>query len=212
MALANALEGRPTAVSHALAPLLPEQEPDLWHLTKKQLAEATSGFAHANLLGRGGFGEVFKGQLHGTTVAIKRFFTGGSVPEFLREVEILNQLRHPNIVLLMGCSPDCLCMVSEYMAGGSLYDRLSATPSKIIPPLSWLDRFHIASEMSSALLYMHSRRVLHRDLKPANVLLDSVSQPRAKLCDMVSSLADLLPPLIVTGGARFVVTNYHGCG
>lgn len=139
----------------------------------EQLVAATNNFSQDNFLGKGGFGEVFKGHIFGTPIAVKRLNEGRDVRHFRMEAELLARLRHPYIVLLMGCTPDGRCIVSELMAGGSLHDRLKASadpPS--CAPLTWKDRIRISSEMASALAYMHSLGVLHRDLKPANVLLD----------------------------------------
>ena len=60
------------------------------------------------MLGQGGFGDVFKARWNGTRVAVKKFgkrrMTGKAMQDFIKEIEMLNQLRHPNIVLYMGVS------------------------------------------------------------------------------------------------------------
>ena len=78
----------------------------------------------------GGFSIVHKGTFRGTKVGIKKIFNPNVTQELLEdlanEVQMLNFLRHPNIVLLMGiCSkPQNLCIVTEYLANGSLYNLL----------------------------------------------------------------------------------------
>jgi len=60
------------------------------------------------MIGGGGYGDVFKAKWSGTTVAVKRFgkryLTKKAMKDFIKEIEILNQLRHPNIILYMGLS------------------------------------------------------------------------------------------------------------
>ena len=64
----------------------------------------------AGLIGRGGYGDVYKARWMGTKVAVKRFgkryLTKKALKDFIKEIEMLNQLRHPNIVLYMGVSLD----------------------------------------------------------------------------------------------------------
>lgn len=153
--------------------------------TMGQIMDATKNFSEQNCIGRGAFGAVYKGMLQGTQVAVKRLFKREDRTYQLEaEVNVLQKLRHPNVVLLIGCTPEAQCIVSEYLSGGSLQDRLKADRSS----LRWIDRIRICSEMAAALLYMHSLRILHRDLKPANVLLSQ--DLTCKLCDM--GLATLL--------------------
>lgn len=162
-------------------------DPDLWKLTAEQVAKSTDHFSSSNLIGSGGFGTVYKGLLYGTKVAIKKLHVRtmdhkAEEENMWREVSMLARLRHPHIVLLIGACAEQMCIVTEFVSGGSLHDRLtgikSSSPS--LPssssssrrPLLWFDRFRIASEMAAGLLHMHLRKILHRDMKPENVLLD----------------------------------------
>jgi len=83
-----------------------------------------------NLCIPGGFSIVHSGVFRGTPVAIKKIFNPNITPDLLadmsNEVDMLNRLRHPNIVLLMGiCSkPQNLCIVTEYLPNGSLFNLL----------------------------------------------------------------------------------------
>ena len=144
--------------------------------TSKQLEKATMGYARANLLGRGSFGQVFKGEMLGCKVAVKRLEGAGwqGPDEFRMEVEVLSRMRHPNIVLLMGCSLEEHALVYEYLPAGTLQDKLGPSKAKGEGPLSWFDRLRIFAEVSSALLYLHQNDppIVHRDLKPDNILLD----------------------------------------
>ncbi|CAI5468348.1 unnamed protein product [Closterium sp. Yama58-4] len=145
--------------------------------TPKQLEKATRGYARENLLGRGSFGYVFKGEMLGCKVAVKRLEGQGwqGPDEFRMEVEVLSRMRHPNIVLLMGCCVEEMALIYEFLSGGTLQDKLGPPKTPDAVPLSWVDRLRIFSEISSALLYLHQNEppIVHRDLKPDNILLDA---------------------------------------
>ncbi|XP_043725724.1 U-box domain-containing protein 33-like [Telopea speciosissima] len=128
-------------------------------------------------IGEGAFGNVYKGSFHQTPVAIKRFhfhnLEGQSSSDFQREVEVLSNVRHPNLVTLIGACPEASSLIYEYLPNGSLKDRLTCKDGT--PPLSWKTRFRIAKEICSALIFLHSNKsgsVVHGDLKPSNILLD----------------------------------------
>ncbi|GJP79646.1 hypothetical protein CLOP_g9853 [Closterium sp. NIES-67] len=100
------------------------------------LVRATDGFHSSRLLGSGAYGPVFRGSIHGCDVAVKRLRDreGRGRSEgreaFKREVQVLSRVRHPHVVLLMGCCPQDLSLVYEFMAGGSLQQRLAAQHKK----------------------------------------------------------------------------------
>ncbi|KAF2600195.1 hypothetical protein F2Q68_00012462, partial [Brassica cretica] len=88
-------------------------------------------------------------------------------------LEILSKIRHPHLVLLLGACPERGCLVYEYMESGSLDDRLMQVNDT--PAMPWFERFRIAFEIASALVFLHKskpRPIIHRDLKPGNILLD----------------------------------------
>ncbi|KAH7863863.1 hypothetical protein Vadar_022844 [Vaccinium darrowii] len=141
-----------------------------------EIKEATSSFDPSLKIGEGGYGNIYKCLLRHTEVAIKmRNPNSKQGPsEYQQEVNVLSKLRHPNIVTLIGACPEDGILVYEYLPNGSLEDRLSCKDNS--PPLSWQTRIRIATELCSALNFLHScypNRVIHGDLKPANVLLDS---------------------------------------
>ncbi|KAG0501238.1 hypothetical protein HPP92_001310 [Vanilla planifolia] len=143
------------------------------------LSKATKGFSDDNLLGSGGFGEVFKGQLPRSKqlVAVKRISHDSrqGKKEFVAEISSIGRLRHKNLVQLLGYSRrrGKLLLVYDFMPNGSLDEYIFCRPKD---PLSWDQRFRIIKGIASGLLYLHEewqQVVLHRDIKASNVLLDA---------------------------------------
>ncbi|CAI8048431.1 Probable serine/threonine-protein kinase SIS8 [Geodia barretti] len=136
-------------------------------------------------LDRGAFGEVCRSTWRGNDVAVKLFSTGRPTPEtmeaFQREVYVMNCLRHPNVVLLLGAcqTPPKLAIIMEYVAGGSLHQLVHVDKTV----LSESQIASLATDICRGLQYLHSINVLHRDLKSKNVLLTGPIPCQAKLCD-----------------------------
>ncbi|XP_050249610.1 U-box domain-containing protein 33-like isoform X2 [Quercus robur] len=141
-----------------------------------ELDEATRNFDPSLKIGEGGYGNIYKGVLRHTQVAIKMLHSHSlqGPSEFQQEVDVLSKLRHPNLVTLIGACPDAWALIYEYLPNGSVEDRLSCKDNS--PPLSWQIRIRIAAELCSALIFLHSCKpnsIIHGDLKPANILLDA---------------------------------------
>jgi serine/threonine protein kinase len=118
----------------------------------------------------------------------------------LLQIDILSCIRHPNMVLLLGACPEYGILVYEYMANGSLDDRIFRKGNT--PVLSWQIRFRIAAEIATGLLFLHQTKpepLVHRDLKPANILLDH---------NYVSKISDVGLARLVPAVAENV-TQYH---
>ncbi|XP_072985721.1 U-box domain-containing protein 34 isoform X3 [Typha latifolia] len=143
--------------------------------SRNEIEIATDNFSDAKKIGEGSYGNVYKSNLDHTAVAIKvlRQDSSNKKEEFLREVEILGQLSHPHMVLLLGFCPENGCLVYEHMENGSLEDQLFGRNGA--PPLPWFIRFRIIFEVACGLAFLHGTKpepIVHRDLKPGNILLD----------------------------------------
>ncbi|KAF9687830.1 hypothetical protein SADUNF_Sadunf02G0133900 [Salix dunnii] len=141
----------------------------------QEIQEATHNFDPSVKIGEGGYGEIYKGFLRHTPVAIKMLNPESMQghAEFKQEVDVLSKLRHPNLVTLIGTCTEVCALIYEYLPNGNLEDRLSCESNT--PPLSWQARICIATELCSALIFLHSSTptsIVHGDLKPGNILLD----------------------------------------
>jgi len=150
------------------------------------LAAATDGFSDARLLGRGGFGAVYRGRLAGLDVAVKRLDAASmqGAAEFANEVRFLARATHRNLILLLGYETEGPCLVYELARGGSVEERL-ACANDTYAPLTWSLRLGVAIDVARGLNFLHAwpeGAIVHGDVKTANVLL---TEPPvvAKLCD-----------------------------
>lgn len=165
--------------------LLDEETPEvhmgqLRRFTLRELQVATDNFRADNMLGRGGFGKVYKGRLiNGSLIAIKRLNEdriASGERQFLMEVEIISMAVHPNLLRLHGycMTPTERLLVYPYMENRSLETCLREC-SASQPPLDWLTRRNIALGSARGLSYLHEGcdpKIIHRDVKAANILLD----------------------------------------
>ncbi|XP_042046105.1 receptor-like cytoplasmic kinase 176 [Salvia splendens] len=161
------------------------------------LKAATRNFRPDSVLGEGGFGSVFKGWVDehslaaskpgsSMVVAVKRLNQEGwqGHKEWLAEINYLGQLRHPNLVKLIGycLEDDHRLLVYEFMPKGSMENHLFRRGS-YFQPLSWSLRVKIALGAARGLAFLHNAetKVIYRDFKTSNILLDS--NYNAKLSD-----------------------------
>ncbi|CAI9285009.1 unnamed protein product [Lactuca saligna] len=155
----------------------------------EDINSATYNFDMSNIIGKGGFGMVYKGVLshfkEQNTVAFKRQDRnfGQGDPEFWKEILMLSHYTHKNLITLMGfCDEDGeKILVYEYASRGSLDRHLSSST------LTWRQRLNICVEAATGLCYLHDpkgtqQRVIHRDIKSSNILIDE--NWNAKISDM----------------------------
>ncbi|KAB1214361.1 U-box domain-containing protein 33 [Morella rubra] len=148
-----------------------------------EIKEATRHFDPSLRIGEGRHGTIYKALLRQTVVAIKKLHQNKvqDPSGYQLEVDTLSTLKHPNLVKLIGSCEEAQAFVYEYVPNGTLEDRLRCKDNT--PPLSWQTRICIATELCSALVFLHSSKpvgILHGDLSSAKVLLDANFD--SKLC------------------------------
>ncbi|KAJ0736309.1 putative protein kinase RLK-Pelle-LRR-I-1 family [Helianthus annuus] len=176
----------------------------------EDIKRATQNFHNDNLIGVGGFGKVYKGDLQDgdgfKTIVAKRLDTrfGQGEQQFLSELQILLEYKHENVIGLLGyCDEnDEKVIVYEYASRGSL-DRYLNDAS-----LTWVKRLNICIDVARALDFLHGgvgrqAKVIHRDIKSENILLNY--DWKAKLVDFGLSLISPLNP-----ETDYVID--HACG
>ncbi|KAG8074570.1 hypothetical protein GUJ93_ZPchr0006g43104 [Zizania palustris] len=122
----------------------------------------------------GTYGDLYRGTYFGEEVAIKVLksdrLNENMEEEFKHEVCIMRKIRHKNIVRFLGActKPTTLCIVTEFMKNGSVYDYLHKRKGSFKLPSLLKAAFDISKGMN----YLHQNKIIHRDLKTANLLMD----------------------------------------
>ncbi|KAL7614328.1 hypothetical protein Lser_V15G06980 [Lactuca serriola] len=164
------------------------------HYNYKDLQLATNNFGEENILGKGGFGEVFKATLDdNNVVAVKKLHVQHArvKEEFENEVKLISDVHHRNLLRLLGWSSEGsdLLLVLEYMPNGSL-DRFLWGSER--GTLDWNQRYEIIFGIARGLAHLHNEfhvKIIHRDIKSNNILLTDDFKP--KIADF--GLARFLP-------------------
>ncbi|XP_047316437.1 putative serine/threonine-protein kinase [Impatiens glandulifera] len=173
------------------------------------LRSAADNFHPSNKIGGGGYGIVYKGVLRdGTRVAIKSLSAESKqgTKEFLTEISMISEIRHPNLVQLLGCCVEGhrRILVYEYLENNSLANALLGSKGKRIS-LDWHKRAAICLGTASGMVFLHEESdppIVHRDIKASNILLDENCIP--KIGDF--GLAKLFPDNVTHVSTRVAGT------
>ncbi|XWS42198.1 hypothetical protein CRYUN_Cryun17cG0147600 [Craigia yunnanensis] len=146
---------------------IPTDGTDVWEIDTRQLKIE-------NKIASGSYGDLYRGTYVTQEVAIKvlkpELVTGEMLREFSQEVYIMRKVRHKNVVQFIGActrAPNP-CIVTEFMARGSIYDYLHKQRGDFkLPSL-----LKVAIDVSKGMNYLHQNNIIHRDLKTANLLMD----------------------------------------
>ncbi|KAL4582350.1 hypothetical protein LXL04_006897 [Taraxacum kok-saghyz] len=170
-----------TNSSSSSSSVLPDHYRTCQRFTFAEIKSATNNFDKSLVIGRGGFGEVYKGRMKigsVSEVAVKRLhsMSNQGAHEFEAEIQVLSKLRHGNLVSLVGfCNEGKeMALVYEFMPNGTLEENLHQPDSY----LSWLQLLKISIGAAWGLDYLHvgtstQHGVIHRDVKSSNILLDA---------------------------------------
>ncbi|CAN0845694.1 Serine/threonine-protein kinase STY46 [Linum grandiflorum] len=146
---------------------IPNDGTDVWEIDLKRLK-------FDNMVASGSYGDLYKGTYCSQEVAIKVIkserVNTDMQKEFAQEVFIMRKVRHKNVVQFIGActKPPSLCIVTEFMSGGSVYDYLHKRKGVFkLPSL-----LKVAIDVSKGMDYLHQNNIIHRDLKAANILMD----------------------------------------
>ena len=176
-----------TAMSNLRGEPISPQALELWELPREEVHISQT------LLGTGGWGYVARGTFQEQAVAVKCLHRAILSPQnegrLRREISIMSQVRHPNLLLLIGAvltaEREGPLIVTELLDTSlrSAYEEGSLEERSKVPVLR---------DVASALTYLHSHRtpILHRDVSSANVLLEAIGHDRrwkAKLSDFGSA-------------------------
>ncbi|XVF57644.1 hypothetical protein PTKIN_Ptkin06aG0222000 [Pterospermum kingtungense] len=176
--------------------------------TLRDLELATNRFSKENVLGEGGYGVVYRGQLiNGTPVAVKKILNnlGQAEKEFRAEVEAIGHVRHKHLVRLLGyCIEGTQRMlVYEYVNNGNLEQWLHGAMRQH-GNLTWEARIKILLGTAKALAYLHEAiepKVVHRDIKSSNILIDG---------DFNAKVSDFGLAKLLGAGRSHVTTRVMG--
>nr|XP_039263817.1 interleukin-1 receptor-associated kinase 4-like [Styela clava] len=205
MSLRQPTENCTTDISEHLSLEELSLDKNLPSFSYSDLSELTSNFNESCKLGEGAFGSVFSGNLHlpkhkpiksdARKIAIKRLkldapdLAVAVAEQFKKEIHIISELEHENILPLVGYSCDGpeLCLVYDFMFNGSLSSNLQGCREGT-NQLSVAQRLQIAEGSAAGIEYLHNKKLVHRDIKSSNILLDTETRPRISDFGLIRSV------------------------
>ncbi|XP_034928592.1 putative wall-associated receptor kinase-like 16 [Populus alba] len=176
--------------------------------SEAELEKATKNYDDDQKLGEGGFGSVYRGVLaDDVQVAVKKFKGVDKAQmneEFQKEMGVVSQVNHKNVVKLLGL---CLetkvpLLVYEFISNGTLFKHIHDKTSQLLA--SWSNRRRIASEIALALNYLHSLAdppIIHGDVKSVNILLDN---------NYTAKVADFGASVLISSDQTIIATKIQG--
>ncbi|KAF7019321.1 hypothetical protein CFC21_032512 [Triticum aestivum] len=155
------------------------------------IRKATANFSGENVIGKGGFSDVYMGRLFGREFAVKKLrkdrLTDKGKEDFKREVKMMSTLAHVNLAkLLYHCREgNEWILVYEYMENKSLDRYIFGEQNRPRSSLNWVQRLEIICGVAVGVEYLHGMRFVHRDLKPGNILLSDTW--KSKIADFTTA-------------------------
>ena len=170
--------------SNKVGPIKMNQEmKNLWQIDLNEVRQI-------KMVGKGQYGTVHRSEWRGKAVALKllkndqKSVTSEAMEEFESEVNIMLNMRHPNVLMFLGASTTKphLAIITEYMDQGSLFGVFHPGSGAKAPDYfrTWNNRIKIATDVALGMNYLHSSSpmIVHRDLKTPNCLVNSVWEVR----------------------------------
>ncbi|KAH7858624.1 hypothetical protein Vadar_025989 [Vaccinium darrowii] len=175
-----------------------------------ELRNVTDNFHPGNKIGQGGFGIVYKGILKdGTQVAVKTLSAESKqgTREFLTEINTISNVRHPNLVELIGwCAEENKrALVYEYVVNNSLDRALLGRKSTTVK-LDWGKRSAICMGTARGLAYLHEElvpHIVHRDIKANGI---------THISTKIAGTTGYLAPEYVLGGQLTLKADVYSFG
>ncbi|KAK3139808.1 hypothetical protein QOZ80_5AG0390620 [Eleusine coracana subsp. coracana] len=190
-----------------------------------ELDDATRHFSDDNLIGRGTFAAVYKGELpDGLVVAVKKFQHPLQISMTLihDQINLCSEFQQKNVVKFLGYAVEegNYFLVEEYMSRGNLNNIIASPPS-------WVSLFQIIRRTARGLHYLHNQHFIHLDLKPNNILLDSHMNPKITIgtatilgqgdditqdAGTIASTLGYMAPEYIMGGTLSTKCDVYGFG
>nr|GLL44291.1 probable receptor-like serine/threonine-protein kinase At5g57670 [Ipomoea trifida] len=174
----------PSPIDSSTALAVSHPRPSWKCFSYQEIFQATNGFHPGNMVGKGGYAEVYRGVLEdGQTIAVKLLTKEANderkEKEFLTEIGALGHVCHPNVTALLGCCiENGLYLIFQFSSKGSVASLLH---DEKLPTMDWETRYKIAVGAARGLHYLHKtcpRRIIHRDIKASNILLSAEFEPQ----------------------------------